>query len=198
MKLAVLCLFVVFAWIPASANLHSQVPNQRAHTNPADPEGILTQLAPDDVPPMTMKLNPNEKARAIRLLIAVKRDETEWHRELAIYLLAMLGHNYVQNRDEILHIWCKDGDDGTMTLLMNLYTQGHKELLNPLLTGYNGWNAATSEGLGTFYSDELEKEPGQFLNALASFTPARQLISARPPVVQTEVEWPQESRTKYW
>jgi hypothetical protein len=148
-------------------------PNKGA--NPADPEGILYQLAPDGVPPRSLALKPAERARAIRLLVAVKRDQTEWNRQLAVYLLAMLGHEYERNRDEILRVWEKNGDDGTMALLIRLYEQGHKELLAPLLARYDGWNAATSEGLGTFYSDVLEKNPQDFLAVLATFLPKRQL-----------------------
>jgi len=120
-------------------------------------------------------LKPAERARAIRLLVAVKRDETGWHRQLAVYLLATLGHDYQRNLDELLRVWHRDSDDGTMELLMRLYEQGHKELMQPLLAGYNGWNAATSEGLGTFYSGQLEKDPKDFLAVLATFPPHRQL-----------------------
>jgi hypothetical protein len=143
--------------------------------NPADPLGILDQLAPNGTPPHSLALKAAEKARAIRLLVAVKRDETEWHKQLAIYLLATLGHDYELNRDELLKVWRKDGDDGTMELLIRLYEQGHKELLRPLVARYDGWNAATSEGLGTFYSEQLEKNPGDFLAVLETFSPKRQL-----------------------
>jgi hypothetical protein len=107
--------------------------------------------------------------------VAVKRDETGWHRQLAIYLLAALGHDYERNLDELLRVWRRDGDDGTMELLMGLYGQGHKELMQPLLAGYNGWNAAASEGLGAFFSEQLEKNPRDFLAVLATFSPQRQL-----------------------
>jgi len=143
--------------------------------NPADPSGILRQLAPNDTPPRSLTLKPSERTRAIRLLIAVKRDETGWHRQLAQYLLATLGYGYERNRDELLRVWRKDGDDGTMELMIGLFDQGHKELLQPLLARYDGWNAATSEGLGTFYSDQLVKNPRDFLTALAMFPRRRQL-----------------------
>jgi hypothetical protein len=122
-----------------------------------------------------LTLKPSEKARAVRLLIAVKRDETGWHKQLAIFFLAALGHDYERNRDELLRVWRRDGDDGTMELLRQLYKQGHKELLQPLLARYDGWNAATSEGLGGFYSDMLEKSPKDFLAELSTFPPERQL-----------------------
>ncbi len=144
--------------------------------NPEDTEGILHQLAPEDVPPHALALKPAERTRAIRLLKAVKRDETGWHRQLAVYLLASLGQDYEHNRDELLRVWRKDGDDGTMELLIGLYEQGHKEFLQPLLAGYNGWNAAASEGLGGFYGNQLEKNPQDFLAALATFSPRRQLF----------------------
>jgi len=58
--------------------------------------------------------------------------------------------------------------------MIDLYQQGHSELLTPLLARYDGWNAATTEGLGSFYSDELAKEPEAFLAVLATFSPKRQ------------------------
>lgn len=150
-------------------------PDRSPGTNPADPQGILHQLAPDDAPPSSLSLKPTERARAIHLLIAVKRDETGWHRQLAVYLLASLGYDYERNLQELLRVWHRDGDDGTMELLIRLYGQGHKELLQPLLARYDGWNAATSEGLGGFYSDQLEQNPREFLAVLAAFTPKKQL-----------------------
>jgi hypothetical protein len=153
----------------------SQVAAKCGGPNPADPCGILAQLAPDDVPPPSLHLKPTERARAIHLLLAVKRDEKGWHRELAIYLLASLDHEYEGNRDELLRVWRKEGDDSTMELVIGLYRQGHRELLPPLLALFDGWSTATSEGLGTFYSEELEKAPKDFITTLATFTPRRQL-----------------------
>jgi len=159
----VLACFSGWAAAPGQAS-----PAAKVGANPADPEGILRQLAPDDTPPPSLALKPAERARAVRLLVAVKRDETGWHRQLAVYLLATLGHEYERNIDELLRVWRRDGDDGTMELLTDLYGQGHKEVLRPLMTGFNGNNVATSEGLGTFYGDLLERNPKDFLAAIAS------------------------------
>ncbi|MGA2219716.1 MAG: hypothetical protein ABSG51_16620 [Terracidiphilus sp.] len=171
-----LSLATVLPFVGVAAILSQTTPILNKGANPADPEGILIQLAPDDGPPPSLALKPAEKARAIRLLVAVKRDETGWHRQLAIYLLATLGYDYERNREELLRVWRKDGDDGTMGLLIGLYDQGHKEFLQPLLAGYNGMNAAASEGLGTFYSEQLEKNPRGFLAVLSTFSPRRQLV----------------------
>jgi hypothetical protein len=169
-------LVTVLAWLLGCAAALGQAASDRFKgITPADPEGVLHQLAPDDAPPRSPALKPAERTRAIRLLVAVKRDETGWHRQLAIYLLAALGHDYERNLDELLRVWRRDGDDGTMELLMGLYGQGHKELMQPLLAGYNGWNAAASEGLGAFFSEQLEKNPRDFLAVLATFSPQRQL-----------------------
>lgn len=149
--------------------------HKKTTVNPADPQGILNELAPNDVPPRSLALKPLERVRAIRLLVAVKRDETEWHRQLAVYLLASLDYDYQRNLDELLRAWKSAGDDGTMELLIGLYNQGHKELLKPLLAGFSGWNAAASEGLGSFFSDQLQGYPQDFLNALATFPPEKQL-----------------------
>jgi hypothetical protein len=150
-------------------------PIQNPGAIPALPEDILRELAPDNVPPPKLTLKPAARARAIRLLAAAKRDETGWHRQLAIYLLATLGYGYERNRDELLRVWHKDGDDGTMELLIRLYGQGHEEFLQPLLFGYNGYNAATSEGLGTFYGDLLARNPNDFLAALTTFPVRKQM-----------------------
>lgn len=150
-------------------------PDKSTGVNPADPAGILHQLAPGDAPPPSFTLKPADRTRAIPLLVAAKREQTGWQRQLAVYLLATLGYEYERNRDELLRVWRRDGDDGTMELLIDLYSQGHKEFLAPLLAGYNGWNAAASEGLGSFYSEQLERNPRGFLAALSTFTPRRQL-----------------------
>lgn len=171
----VLCLAAVLILLCARTIVSGQdAPARTEGVNPADPRGILHQLAPDDVAPPFLGLKPAGKARAIQLLMAVKRDETGWHKQLAIYCLASLDHEYEHNREELVRVWRRDGDDGTMALLISLYRQGHKELLQPLLARYDGWNAAASEGLGTFFSEELTTNPSGFLAVLATFSPQRQ------------------------
>lgn len=150
--------------------------------NPADPEGILRQLAPDDAPPKSLTLKPAEKARAIRLLVAVKRDETGWHRQLAIYLLASLGYDYEHNREELLQVWqgcvINDFDHGcdenTALALVELYEQGHRELLHLLLAGCLYSDGALSEELFPFYAERLNRNPREFIAALAPFSPIEQ------------------------
>lgn len=169
-------LFLALGFVAGCTAVSGQTaPINHNRVSPVYPEDILKQLAPDDVPPRSLALKPAEKARAIRLLVAVKRDETEWRKQMAICLLAMLGYDYERNRDELLKVWRRNGDDGTMAQLIRLYEQGHKELLQPLLARYDGWNASTSEGLGAFYGDQLEKNPQDFLAVLATFSPRRQL-----------------------
>jgi len=142
-------LFLALGFVAGCTAVSGQTaPINHNRVSPVYPEDILKQLAPDDVPPRSLALKPAEKARAIRLLVAVKRDETEWRKQMAICLLAMLGYDYERNRDELLKVWRRNGDDGTMAQLIRLYEQGHKELLQPLLARYDGWNASTSEGLG--------------------------------------------------
>jgi hypothetical protein len=169
-------LLLSLAFLPIHTQITAQTaPALEKWVNPVDPEGILRQLAPDDVPPHSLAMKPAARARAIRLLVAVKRDETGWHRQLAVYLLATLGYDYARNREELLRVWRKDSDDGTMELLIRLYEQGHKEFLLPLLRDFNGNNVATSEGLGWFYGDLLEKNPRDFLTALATFPNRKQM-----------------------
>jgi hypothetical protein len=169
-----LCPFGVLACLLASLGTVWNSGFAQAPSKSPDAQGILAQLAPDDVPPKSLNLNSSQKTRAVRLLAEARREGSPWHRELATYLLAMLGHNYMQNRDELLRTWRKDGDPQTTILLMDLYEQGHQELLHSLLAGYSGWNAAVSEGLGTFFSDELNSNTRVFLGALAQFSPKKQ------------------------
>jgi hypothetical protein len=167
----------LIAFLPYCIGVSGQTaPANHLGINPTDSEGILNQLAPDGVPPHSLALKPAEKARAIRLLVAVKRDETEWHRLLAIYLLATLGYEYERNRDELVRIWQSSDDDGTMELITDLYEQGHKELLRSLMARGNGENVSTSEGWGYFLGDQIEKNPRDFLAALAKFSSNKQLM----------------------
>jgi hypothetical protein len=158
------------------------VPVQNGAVNSADSEDILRELAPDDAPPPKLTLKPAARARAIRLLVAVKRGETGWRRQLAIYLLMTLGYDNERNREELLRVWrgCvaphpETGcDDDTMELIVWLYEQGHKEFLRPLLAGGPHSGGALSEGLGTFYSEQLERNPRDFVSALGAFSPREQ------------------------
>ncbi len=128
-RFLILIVTVMAFLLGSETALGQAAPDRFKGINPAEPEGILRHLAPDDTPPRSLALKPAERARAIRLLVAAKRDETGWHWQLAIYVLAALGHDYERNLNELLSVWRRDGDDGTMELLMGLYGQGHKELL---------------------------------------------------------------------
>ena len=152
-------------------------PANNEAVSPTDPEGIFQELAPDTIPLTDIKPKPANRARAIRLLLAIKHNETGWNRQKAIYLLAMLGYDYERNRDELLKVWhgCVVKEDGTecdfMTALalIGLYEHGHKELLRPLLAGCRNSDGALSEALFPFYAEQLERNPRDFLAALASF-----------------------------
>ncbi len=151
-------------------------------TGLVDPEGILHELAPDTIPLDSLNPKPANRARAIRLLQAVKRQNTGWNRQEAVYLLALLGHDYALNRDELLKVWhgCVFKEDNTscdeMTAmaLIGLYKQGHNELLRPLLTGCRNSDGALSEALGPFYADQLERNPKDFLTVLSAFAAKEQ------------------------
>jgi len=146
--------------------------------SPTGPDAILHELAPDTIPLDELKPKPASRARAIRLLLAVKGQETGWNRQLAIYLLASLGYDYVRNRDELLQVWhhcvIQDGDEvcneDTAMTLVGLYGQGHKELLRPLLAAGRNSDGALSEELFPFYAEELARSPKDFVNVLATFS----------------------------
>lgn len=148
-----------------------------------EPKGILEELAPDGVPASSLKLKPLEKARAIRLLKSVKRNETDLDRkQLANYFLATLGHDYELNLEELLTVWrgCVTNDFGhgcnedTADLLIKLRKQGHKGILRPLLEGWRYSDGALAEILGDFYGESLERNPKEFVTTLTRFPPKDQ------------------------
>jgi hypothetical protein len=57
---------------------------------------------------------------------------------------------------------------------MGLYEQGHHEVLRPLLAGYRYSDGALAGGLGTFYSEQLERNPKAFVSTLTTFSPREQ------------------------
>jgi hypothetical protein len=156
--------------------LCAQTPPNHANRSAAQYRGnILEELAPHDNIPLTLHLEQKERTRAIRMLLDVKRENPEpWRRQLATYLLATLDYNYTTNRDELLHDWSRTNDDGLMELLNDIYKQGHKECLLPLMRDDTGYNIATSEGIGEVYSNALTRNPEEFLAILASLPKKRQ------------------------
>ena len=139
------------------------------------PETIVDQLIPNGMIPTSLNLNPAERARAIRLLEAAMPVETQERRhELVLYLLISLDHDYALNRNKLLHVWRATCDDGTMELMIHLYEQGRKEFVRPLMEDCKVDNVATDEGLEGFFGDLLAKSPKDFLEALATFPPAKQ------------------------
>jgi len=170
-------LLVALLFYPCCTVVSGQpMPAPNKGISPAGSRDILNQLVPDGMIPYSLALKPAEKARAIRLLEVVKRDETGRQRQLAIYLLATLGHDYERNRDELVRSWQSTDDDGIMELLIHLYEQGHKELMRSLFARGNGDNVPTSEGWGYFLGNQVEKNPRDFLAALATFSPEKQLM----------------------
>ena len=157
-------------------------PAKNETKNLAGPQEILHELAPDTIPLDSLNPKPDHKARAIRMLMVVKHQDTGWNRQLAVYLLALLGYDYERNRDELLQVWhhCvvkdfdEDCDERTAMSLAGLYQQGHKELLRPLLAGSRNSDGALSEELFPFYLARLMRDPKEFLSAVATFSPADQ------------------------
>ena len=147
-----------------------------------DSDAVLHEFAPDTIPLDSLHPKPANRARAIRLLLAVKYQETGWDRQEAVYLLASLGYEYESNRDELLRVWnhcvVKGYDENcnemTAMTLVGLYSQGHKELLRPLLAGCRNSDGALSEELFPFYAEELGRNPNDFLAALTTFSPKEQ------------------------
>ena len=175
--------FAVLLFLADVAAIGAQTaPASGEAVSPPDRDAILLELAPGTVPLDELKPKPADRARAIRLLLAVKSQETGWNRQLAVYLLASLGYEYSQNRDELLQIWhhcvIKDFDEGcnedTAMILIGLYRQGHEELLRSLLAGGRNSDGALSEEIFPFYAEELAHNPGDFLAVLATFAPKEQ------------------------
>jgi len=134
----------------------------------SDPNGIIHQLATDDGPPADITINPADRAKVIRLLSEAKRNETGWHKQLAIYFLICLNQNYDENVHGLLRIWrSSSGDEGTMSLIILIYKHGHHELLEPILEAGLHSDGALSEELGDFYGEELESRTQEFVAALS-------------------------------
>lgn len=176
-------LLAVFAFIAGTAIASAQTATASDdETGLVDPEGIVHELAPDTVPLDSINPKPANRARAIRLLLAVKSKNTGWNRQQAVYLLALLGHDYALNRDELLRVWrgCVEKIDGTICdemtamTLIGLYHQGHKEILRSLLAGCRHSDGALSEELGPFYAEQLVRNSKEFVTELAAFTPKEQ------------------------
>lgn len=171
---------VLVAGCTAVSGQAAIVPDEE--TGLIDPEGIIHELAPDTVPLDSINPKPANRTRAIRLLLAVKRQNTGWNRQEAVYLLALLGHDYALNRDELLKVWhgCVFKEDNTdcneitALALIGLYEHGHKEILRPLLAGCRNSDGALSEALGPFYADQLEHHPRDFVLVLTAFPPKEQ------------------------
>ncbi|HEX2952190.1 MAG TPA: hypothetical protein VHV83_21865 [Armatimonadota bacterium] len=91
--------------------------------------------------------------------------------------MATMNVDYERNRNYLLWVFkgcnvpeVKNGcDDMTGTYLAYLYEHGHAEVLKPLMTGLNGYNAAGSEFIGGFLSRLVAKNHADFLNAIRDF-----------------------------
>ena len=173
----------VLVLVTGSAIVSAQmVTTSDDETSLIDPEGIIHELAPDTIPMDSLNPKPANRTRAIRLLLAVKSKNTGWNRQQAVYLLALFGHDYELNRDELLKVWrgCVEKIDGTICdemtamTLIGLYHQGHQEILRSLLAGCRNSDGALSEELGPFYSEQLERHPKNFVTTLATFAPKEQ------------------------
>ncbi|MFZ1086866.1 MAG: hypothetical protein WAN35_18025, partial [Terracidiphilus sp.] len=171
-------MLTVLAFLLSCASVSCQTLSEpKDDNNLIDPEGILLELFPGTVPMDELHPKPANRARAIRLLLNVKMQNIGWNRQLAIFLLASLDHDYDKNRDELLQVWhhCvikdfnEDCNEDTAMALIGLYRQGHTELLRPLLAGCRNSDGALSEELYPFYAEQLERNPRDFLAALATF-----------------------------
>jgi hypothetical protein len=150
---------------------------------PADSNlDIFEALVPGDAIPARLNLTPAKRTHAIKALIAARSSAGEDKRQEIAYLLATLGYEYQRNRDELLEVLkgCSHEiptsgcDDMTGDYLMKLYSQGHKELLRPLLAAYPTWNATLQEGLGGFMGDRMAADTREFLGLVSTFPPKSQ------------------------
>jgi hypothetical protein len=131
--------------------------------------------------PGPLNLKPEERARMIKTLLEAQQSPNIRRPFLNHYLLALVGYNYEQYRDEFLQQWsdcCADGggwNNEISGVLIRLYQQNHKELLRPLLAGGRSDEAMQNDmNLGEFYRQQLERNPRDFVAALGTFTPAEQ------------------------
>lgn len=139
----------------------------------SDPKAIIQQLAPGEVAPEDLAVNPAQRARVIELLINAKHNETGWHRQLAIYLLICLHQNYNENIRDLLSILEDPGNhdtEDTLDLIIKIYRQGHPELMETILKTGPRSNAGMAQELGTFFEEDLKSHPKQFVSVLSGFS----------------------------
>jgi hypothetical protein len=133
------------------------------------------------------KLQPDEKARMAKQLVAARHGAFAQQNQRIDYLLASLGREYERNRDDLLFHFqgCthakpdRDCDDMTGEYLMELYLHGHREVLRPLCAAFPIENVTLSEGLGSFLGDRLPHNTREFAAVLLPSIPNRSDVFAR-------------------
>jgi len=147
-------------------------------------QDIVKTLLPNGNPQELVMPKPSERERVIRQLRAARADAQGVYAQQAAFLLAALGADYERSRDYLL--WVLKGcdfpdirrgcDDMTGEYLIYLCEHGHHEFLGPMLiSSIDDYNAAGSEGLGSFFSTFVAKSPNDFLDAVRSFPASTQI-----------------------
>jgi hypothetical protein len=112
-------------------------------------------------------VQPRARPSSVRL-----RNSTQCANSRRNGRLAALGSDYKRNRDYLLQalrgcsVQSADCDEDTAAFLVELYAQGHHEVLHALMTAGLRSDGALSEMLGPFLGDVLAKTPSEFVAGL--------------------------------
>jgi len=147
-------------------------------------QDIVETLLPNGAIPKSLSVKPDERAAIIKKLKLAQVTAHAQRAQQVAFLLAALDAEYDHNRDYLLHVLsgCNypeiryDCDDMTGFYLIYLYEHGHPEILAPLLKtsigtgpGVGSYSAAGSEGLGSYFAEQVQKAPERFLGAVSTF-----------------------------
>jgi hypothetical protein len=162
------------ALLVVTANVVGQSPGSRTEIS----QTVVEKLMPNGGPTPLLLPTPEQRAHVIRQLQKMQNDAQKPAAQQVAFLLAVLGVDYERNRDYLL--WVLKGcsvpevthgcDDVTGEFLAYLYEHGHSEVLTSLMKYGDSYNAAGSEFMGTFLSETVAKSPGNFLDALRTFS----------------------------
>jgi hypothetical protein len=139
---------------------------------PVAPGNLAERLMVDNRVPGVVRLSREERSVAVAQLEEMRRGSRGKRLQEASYLLAALGSDYEKNRDYLLGVLRNCGvpdtdcDDETAEFLIQLYKQGHHEVLHALMVAGLKSDGALSETLGDFYYRVLMKAPAAFLGGV--------------------------------
>ena len=143
------------------------------------PQDIAEKLLPHGEIPKDVRVKPDQRDYIIKRLKAAQgAAHDELRAQQVAFLLASLDVEYERNRDYLLHVLSGCNypgirygcDEMTGDYLIYLCEHSHQEIFAPLLKiSIGSYNAAGSEGLGSYFGEQVQKSPEKFLEAVSTF-----------------------------